>query len=110
MKTTLLLLASAILTLNVFAQSVVTISGDITTNTTWSNTNVYQLSGFVYVTNNAQLTIEPGTVIIGEKATKGSLIVTRGSQLIADGTSAQPIVFTSGRPCEFGVLVRDLRK
>lgn len=91
-------MASAFLSLNVFAQSIVTVSGDITSNTTWSNANVYQLSGFVYVTNNAQLTIEPGTVIIGEKATKGSLIVTRGSQIIADGTTAQPIVFTSGEP------------
>ncbi|HNM27830.1 MAG TPA: hypothetical protein PKL15_20455, partial [Saprospiraceae bacterium] len=75
------------------AQTVVT--GDITTNTTWTKNNTYLLSGFVYVTNGAVLTIEPGTVIKGDKATKGSLIVTRGAKLIADGTPNEPIVFTS---------------
>jgi hypothetical protein len=43
------------------------------------------------------LTIEPGTVIIGERASKGTLIVHRGSQLIAIGTADKPIVFTSER-------------
>ena len=75
------------------AQTVV--SGDITTNTTWTKNNTYLLSGFVYVTNGAVLTIEPGTVIKGDKATKGSLIVTRGAKLVADGTPNEPIVFTS---------------
>jgi hypothetical protein len=91
-------LLSVLLLSGVNAQSVVTVSGDINVNTTWTNNNVYLLSGFVYVTNNAELTIQPGTIIKGEKASKGSLIVTRGSKLIADGTSAQPIVFTSNEP------------
>jgi hypothetical protein len=42
-----------------------------------------------------QLTIQAGTVIIGDKATKGTLVVHRGSKLIANGTAAAPIVFTS---------------
>lgn len=73
----------------------ITVSGDISTNTTWTSNNTYLLSGFVYVTNGAKLTIEPGTVIKGDKASKGALIITRGSQIIADGTRDQPIVFTS---------------
>lgn len=80
------------------AQSVITVSGDITSNTTWTSNNIYLLSGFVYVTNNAELTIEPGTIIKGEKSTKGSLIITRGSRILADGTASQPIIFTSNEP------------
>ena len=76
----------------------ITVSGDISANTTWTSNNIYLLSGFVYVTNNAELTIEPGTVIKGDKATKGSLIITRGSKIWADGTSSAPIVFTSNEP------------
>lgn len=99
MKKTLLL--TGLLSAYLFvaeAQSVVTVSGDISTNTTWTSNNIYLLSGFVYVTNNAELTIQPGTIIKGDKATKGSLIITRGSKLFADGTASQPIVFTSNEP------------
>jgi hypothetical protein len=98
MKQLVLLTAFFIAGLTVKSQSIITVSGDITANTTWTSNNIYLLSGFVYVTNNAELTIQPGTVIKGEKATKGSLIVTRGSKLIADGTASQPIVFTSNEP------------
>jgi hypothetical protein len=48
------------------------------------------------VTKVGVLTIQPGTVIIGDKATKGTLVVQRGSKLIAEGTATEPIVFTSG--------------
>lgn len=67
----------------------------ITTNTTWTSNNVYELNGFVYVKNGATLTIEPGTLIKGDRANKGTLIVTRGSKLMAVGTKTRPIVFTS---------------
>ena len=94
MKKTLLLLALYVAACTgIFAQ--VTVSGDITTNTTWSKTNTYLLSGFVYVKNGATLTIEAGTLIKGDKLTKGALIITRGSKIIAEGTADQPIVFTS---------------
>lgn len=69
-------------------------AGDITTNTTWTKNNVYLLNdGYVYVTNNATLTIEAGTVIRGSG--KGTLIIARGAKLNARGTLAEPIVFTS---------------
>ncbi|WP_148295512.1 hypothetical protein [Prevotella dentasini] len=55
----------------------------------------YLLKGWVYIADGAQLTIEPGTVIKGDKETKASLIAERGGQLIARGTAAEPIVFTS---------------
>mgnify|MGYP003637046790 CR=1 FL=1 len=49
------------------------------------------------MTNNAVLTIEPGTLIIGDFETKGTLIFTKGSQIIADGLETDPIVFSSNR-------------
>lgn len=70
-------------------------AGNITTNTTWTNNNTYLLNGWVYVKSGATLTIQAGTVIRGDYVNKGSLIIERGAQLIAIGTSANPIVFTS---------------
>lgn len=71
------------------------VSGDITTNTTWKADKIYLLKGFVYVTNGATLTIEPGTIIKGDKASKGTLIITRGAKISAIGEANKPIVFTS---------------
>lgn len=77
----------------------VDVTADITTNTTWTSNNVYQLKGVIYVKNGATLTIQPGTVIMGDKATpNSSLIVTKGAKLIAQGTATNPIVFTSNQP------------
>lgn len=55
----------------------------------------YILKGWVYIADGAELTIEPGTVIKGDKQTKASLICERGGKLIAQGTESEPIVFTS---------------
>ncbi|MFM8603702.1 MAG: fibronectin type III domain-containing protein [Gemmatimonadota bacterium] len=80
---------------------VVQVSADITSNTTWTNTNVYQLTKIISVANGATLTIQAGTKIIGGTITTGqappvtALMVLRGSRLNAVGTAAQPIVFTS---------------
>jgi PKD repeat protein len=93
MRKLLLFFAFAFLSLLSGAQIIV--SGEITSNTTWNNDNIYILSGFVYVRDGATLTIEPGTLIKGDFNTKGSLIIERGGKIIADGTAQQPIVFTS---------------
>ena len=55
----------------------------------------YLLKGWVYIANGAELTIEPGTIIKGDKQTKAALIAERGGKLIAKGTKDAPIVFTS---------------
>lgn len=81
----------------IFAAEIV-VSGNISSNTSWTNSNTYLLSGFVYVKPGATLTIEAGTVIKGEKNTKGSLVVTRGAKIMAEGTATMPIVFTSDQP------------
>lgn len=77
----------------VYGAATQTVSADITANTTWSG--IVCLQNKVYVKNNAVLTIQPGTIIRGDKASQGSLIITRGAQINAAGTMASPIVFTS---------------
>lgn len=58
----------------------------------------YTLKGWVYIADGAELTIEPGTVIKGDKVTRAALIAERGGKLIAQGTATEPIVFTSAQP------------
>lgn len=79
----------------ILADAQIIVSGEVTTNTTWTNDNIYILSGWVYVRAGATLTIEPGTVIKGDFVSKGALIIERDADIIADGTPEQPIVFTS---------------
>jgi len=80
----------------VYPATTQTVSADVTTNTTWSG--VILLQNKIYVKNNATLTIAPGTIIRGDKVTQGSLIITRGAKINAQGTASQPIVFTSNEP------------
>jgi hypothetical protein len=79
----------------VYPATTVTVSSDITSNTTWTTGTTVFLQNKVYVTNNATLTIQPGVVIRGDKTTEGTLIISRGSKIIAAGTASNPIVFTS---------------
>jgi len=58
----------------------------------------YTLKGYVYFTAGNTLTISAGSVIVSDVTEKGALIIERGAQLIADGRSNAPIVFTSGKP------------
>ena len=76
-----------------YPMTMTTASTDITTNTTWSG--VVLLQNKIYVKNNATLTIQPGTIIRGDKLTQATLIITRGAKINAAGTAANPIVFTS---------------
>ncbi len=77
---------------------IITVTGDITSDTKWYANARYMLSGFVYVKNNAILTIEPGTIIKGVSNTKAALMIERGSKIMAQGTADKPIVFTSDKP------------
>ncbi|MGB5419414.1 hypothetical protein [Algibacter sp.] len=73
------------------------LTGNINENTTLYKREIYLLLGSVFVTDNATLTIEPGTVIIGDYNSKGSLTISKGATIIADGYQTDPIVFTSNR-------------
>ena len=86
------------------AADFVSVTRNITANTRWTRDKVYILTRMIFVQNNVTLTIEPGTVIRGiKKASAGSdlanepgtLIVSRGGRLIANGTVDSPIIMTS---------------
>ena len=86
---------------NSFAQTVdsTTLNASSLTGTvTLTNNKTYIMKGFNYVRNGAVLVIQKGSLILGDKATTGTLIVERGGKVIADGTLTQPIVFTSRQP------------
>jgi hypothetical protein len=60
----------------------------------------WHLSGLVYVDSADVLLIDAGTKIYGDLSTGssvpgGGLVVTRGAKILAQGTAAAPIIFTS---------------
>ena len=78
--------------------NVITVSSNITSNTTWETGKVYVLANRVAVTSGATLTIQPGVIIKGEAGTGANataLIIARGAKIMAEGTPAKPIIFTS---------------
>jgi len=80
------------------AADLVVKEGTISSNETWTKDNIYRLKGRVYVGGNATLTIEAGTIIKadpGQGAFSSALVVRRGAKLMAMGTEAEPIIFTS---------------
>jgi hypothetical protein len=87
----------------------VDVRGSITKDTHWTAGVTYRVRGYVYVDNNATLTIDPGTKIVSNKDSSGVLIIYKGSKINAAGTAAKPIVFTSAeaspKPGDFGGLV-----
>lgn len=112
----------ATIAITVSSKTMVEVSGVIETSTTWTADKIYLLKNFVRVGDDAKrtggtdiknvtLTIEPGTVIMGDRETKGTLIVQRGNKIMAVGTAESPIVFTSERapgqrqPGDWGGLV-----
>ncbi|MEG2070816.1 MAG: hypothetical protein RR034_05530 [Bacteroidales bacterium] len=74
------------------ASSSSTLSGE-----TLSTDTVYLIQGFVYVTDGSTLSIPAGTILKGDKASKGTLIIERGGKIMAQGTKERPIVFTSNQ-------------
>lgn len=77
---------------------IITVSGEITEDTTWEAKNIYLLAGKVVVGVGKTLTIEPGTIIKGQKGSgslASALIVQRDSKIMAEGTADAPIIFTS---------------
>ena len=66
----------------------------ITTDTTLTADKVWMYSGKVNVKKGVTLTVEPGTTIAG-KTPQSFIVIEPGAKLIAKGTMAKPIVFTS---------------
>jgi hypothetical protein len=71
----------------------------ITTDLTLTNDTTWVINGLVRVggdnTNRAVLTIEPGTLLVGNGNTSDYLYVQPGSRIIAEGKAYAPIIFTS---------------
>ena len=82
-----------------YPATVQTVSGTITTNTTWTNDRVWEISGIVTVKNGAILTIEAGTFIkakfLGNYVATGILLITKTGRIDVQGTATAPVIFTS---------------
>lgn len=78
-------------------EEVISDLGGGTGTTTWKKDKTYLIDGFVFVNDGQILTIEAGTVIharTGQGIQSSALIVARGGKIIAEGTSAEPIIFS----------------
>ncbi len=76
----------------------VVVAGTISSDTEWTNDNVYELDGRVAVESGVTLTIQEGTIIKGQAGSGPSasaLLIARGGKLMAEGTADLPIIFTS---------------
>jgi hypothetical protein len=74
------------------------LTGTLSANKTLTAGTPWTIKGQYIVASGVTLTVEPGAIVKGDKATKGVLILLPGSTLNAVGTSTNPIVFTSSQP------------
>jgi hypothetical protein len=83
------------------------VSGTITSDLTLTEGNYYALSGAVFVgednADSATLTIEPGVVVYGSSG-NDYLVISRGSEIDANGTADEPITFTSSQHIAGGLV------
>ncbi len=97
-----------------------TVSGDITTNTTWTSDKVWEINGVLRVKSGATLTIQAGTFIkakpLAAGVATGVLVITKTGKIDVQGTVTAPVIFTSyklldgdvsttGYPGDFGGVV-----
>lgn len=76
--------------------TLVELTGDLDTRTLTADKK-YLIKGQVFVRDGKVLTIEPGTVILGDKRTRGVLVIDKGGKIEAVGTKEKPIIFTSNQ-------------
>ena len=79
-------------------QIIFNVTGNITQNTTWKSGKVYILESRVSVVSGVTLTIEPGVIVKGQAGTgpnATAFLIARGATILAEGTAADPIIFTS---------------
>jgi hypothetical protein len=88
-------LAATMLVAGAASAAEVLVTQNISTSTTWTASNTYNLQNQIYVLPGATLTIEPGTVIASTTNLGGSLAICRGARIVANGTNESPIIFTS---------------
>ncbi|MFC1996640.1 right-handed parallel beta-helix repeat-containing protein [Chloroflexota bacterium] len=78
--------------------AVIPVSGNISSDTTWTNGNVYYVNDDVSVLFGVNLTIEPGAIVKFDQYKKFFI----DGKLTAVGTSGSPIYFTSYRDDSVG--------
>jgi hypothetical protein len=71
-----------------------TLPAIITVNTLLTNTHIWYIRDWVYVSNEATIQIEPGTIINLLPGKQGTgIIITRGAKMLAKGMPYAPISF-----------------
>ena len=108
-RLTLAALAVAGLGFSLGNAAIIQITGNVTT-TTWTATNEYVLNGVVNVNSGNTLTVAAGTIIRGQPgdfvtAVPGTLVIRSGAKIIANGTAANPIIFTTAATAASGSQV-----
>jgi hypothetical protein len=87
----------------------VQVRGIITADQHWTKNKTYRLRGYVYVTNGATITIDPGTKIVSSRDSAGVLVIYRTAKIMAQGTVSEPIVFTTAesdpKPGDLGGVI-----
>ena len=73
----------------------VTVDQDITSSVTWTSDKTYFITGAIYIDNNSVLTIQPGTVVKFSAGASLTIGDASNATVIANGTAAKPITFTS---------------
>ncbi len=73
----------------------VLVNSNISTSTTWTASNTYNLQQQIYVLPGATLTIEEGTVVASTTNLGGSLAVCRGAKIYVKGSQSNPVIMTS---------------
>ena len=88
------------------------LSGTIISDLTLTRGNYYVLDGKVVIggdnTNSAVLTIQSGTTIVGDDD-EDFLVISRGSQILANGTNMAPVTFTAIEDVQGGINLDNAR-
>ena len=93
-------------------QRVCQLSGTVTQDVLLTSNNLYELVGKVVIggdnENSAMLTVQAGTTIFGGTAVD-FLVISRGSQIVANGTRTAPVTLTSQSDLEGSVDIETTR-
>jgi len=81
-------------------RATIELTSAITENRTLTSDNAYSIRGIVTVRNNATLTVQPGTFILGQPGSQppSVLLIATNGKLVAEGTRSRPIIMTSSQP------------
>ena len=100
---TILLVVICLLMSQLSVKALTNVSGTIGANTTWTLAgSPYVVTSTVTVNAGVTLTIQPGVVVkYGSTTYSSNMLIVNGT-LLAQGTTAQPIVFTDNEDSAYG--------